>query len=404
MALLHDVNVTAQDTGSIDAFGRWRVSEPATLFDSNLIGGDNTFWWDEETNGTGASTASGSQASLAVSADGDFVVRQTFQRFKYQAGKSQLVLCTFNMNGNETGVTKRVGYFNSSTASPFTANIDGIYLESNGTNVGIVQGKDGSATRVAQTSWNVDPFDGTGPSGVTIDWTKANILLIDLEWLGVGRVRVGFVVDGKIYYAHAFNNANGVSSVYCLTANHSVRYEIRASGEVSGTLDQICASVQSEGGQEPVGLQVSASGPPSGISLTSGDAVLLVGVRINSASFQGTTAQILGASTMVSSNAYYRWLLCANPTYNGDSSGYPNWTTLGRGLQQSEGGSQYDVTDFGTILDQGWGATTNRVSSNPTNDGWRPGTSISGVDDEVWLALDVRSNGTYYGSLNAREL
>ena len=73
-----------------------------------------------------------------------------------------------------------------------------------------------------------------------------------MQWLGVGRVRVGFNINGVIYYAHYFNNANNLGSVYMSTPNLPVRYEVSSTGG-SVTLDQICCTVQSEGGNSQMG-------------------------------------------------------------------------------------------------------------------------------------------------------
>jgi hypothetical protein len=112
--------------------------------------------------------------------------------------------------------------------------------------------------KVAKSSWNVDKFDGTGPSKLTLDVTKAQIVFFDFEWLGVGSVRCGFVINGKLHLAHIFHNANSISTTYMTTAILPVRYEIEAKAALaaSATLKQICSTVISEGGyQQKTALQ-----------------------------------------------------------------------------------------------------------------------------------------------------
>lgn len=117
-------------------------------------------------------------------------------------------------------------------------------------------------TEVAQASWNLDKLDGTGKSGITLDITKSQIFMADIEWLGVGRVRMGFVIDGKIIYVHEFLNANSISTTYMSTANLPVRYEVIANGAVTGshTMKCICSQISSEGGASEIsGFPYSAT-------------------------------------------------------------------------------------------------------------------------------------------------
>lgn len=121
---------------------------------------------------------------------------------------------SFCFNSTPNGIRKRVGYFDDDS---------GIYLEVyNGSVKVVIRSKvSGSVvnTEVAQANWNLDKLDGSGPSRATLDITKAQILMIDLQWLGVGRVRIGFVVNGVTYYVHQFLHANKISTVYMSNAN-----------------------------------------------------------------------------------------------------------------------------------------------------------------------------------------
>ena len=136
-----------------------------------------------------------------TNASGSFVTRETTKVFAYQPGKSLLNLNTFVMSPAKTNLRQRVGYYGAN---------NGYYLELNNTTVSFVERSFVTGaivdTPVTQASWNVDPMNGSGPSGITLDLTKAQILFIDLEWLGVGTVRMGFVVDGNFYVCHKFHH------------------------------------------------------------------------------------------------------------------------------------------------------------------------------------------------------
>ena len=241
-----------------DAFGRLRVSQPYTLFDSqNRYGIDSQF--STSTAGSGAAThlSNESSVSMAVSTtSGDEVVRQTFRVFPYQPGKSLLLLATFKMDAAKTNLRQRVGYFG-------TAN--GVFLEQGANGITFVlrtstSGSVSDARYVAKASWNGDKLDGTGTSGLTLDLTKTQILFMDFEWLGVGSVRCGFVINGQFIVAHTFHNSNIETAVYMTTAILPVRYEITNTGTVasSSAMKQICSSVMSEGGYEAVSQEHAA--------------------------------------------------------------------------------------------------------------------------------------------------
>jgi len=239
---------------SVDAFGRLRVSNPYTLFDSqNRYQKDTQF--NETLTGSGTSTyvANESSVDLAVTtASGDKVVRQTNRVFPYQPGKSLEVLATFVMNAGKTNLRQRVGYFNTD---------NGVFFQVSGTTNSFVLRTNTSGTpsdvrTVNQADWNGDKLDGTGASGLTLDITKAQILYMDFEWLGVGSVRCGFIINGQIIICHTFNNANDIDKVYMTTAILPIRYEIENTGAAASasTLTQICSSVISEGGYDRNGL------------------------------------------------------------------------------------------------------------------------------------------------------
>jgi hypothetical protein len=235
-----------------DAFGRLRVSEPYTLFDSqNRYAKDNQF---SETTANGASITYDSNAStVLLSADttsGSKAVRQSLRVMPYQPGKGLLFLGTFVMAAAQTNLRQRVGYFNTS---------NGVFFQKSGsTNSFILRtstsGSPSDARTVDQASWNGDKLDGTGTSGLTLDTTKAQILWMDFEWLGVGSVRCGFIINGEYIVCHTFNNANDLDKVYMTTAILPVRYEIEALATLTtgATIKQVCSTVISEGGYAQV--------------------------------------------------------------------------------------------------------------------------------------------------------
>lgn len=237
---------------NLDAFGRLRVSNPVTLFDSqNLYLDGQQFSQILTANGTRTYVQNESSFNLTVTTvSGDSVVAQSKTTQAYQPGKSLLIMNTFAMATLKANLRQRVGYFTDN---------NGIFFEANGTTLNVVIRSKASGVvledRIAQSSWNGDKLNGTGPSGITLDPTLTQIFWCDIEWLGVGNVRCGFIINGEFIICHTFQHANipGNTKVYMTTATLNPRYEITNTGVTSGasTMKQICSTVISEGGYSP---------------------------------------------------------------------------------------------------------------------------------------------------------
>jgi len=351
-----------------DAFGRLRVSNPFSLFDSSHRYTDNNLW-DTLTSTGGTATFNANQGlvdlSVTTSANSE-VVRETKRVFAYLPGKSLLSLNTFVMATAKPNLRQRVGYFGVS---------NGIYLELNDTANSLCFVKRSSVsgslveTRISQqggvygvqdTGWSEDPLDGTGPSGITLDITKAQILHMDVEWLGVGSVRIGFIIDGKFIVCHIFKHANIVTSTYITTACLPIRYEIKNTGSTSSasTLKQICSTVISEGGYELRGTQQPVGTPITSPKLltVAGTYYPVVSLRLKSDRLDAI-ALVSEISIMGSgNNEKYQWSLFSNPTLTGGT-----WNSAGT---SSSVEYSLDVTSMtgGRALASGYMSASNQGS------------------------------------------
>jgi len=260
------------------------------LFDSKQIYDNQPLLWDDQAvSGAGTSSVHSvakARTQLGVSnTTAGKRTRQTFMRFNYEAGKSQLILMTMVVAGAGTGITARAGPFDDD---------NGMFLESDGgvTSMVIRSSTSGSPVdgSVAQASWNKDKLDGTGSSGVTLDIAKSQILFFDYEWLGVGRVRAGFVIDGLFIVAHEFLNANSTTEVYTSTPNLPLRYELENDGTgAAATLDHICSMVASEGGQERIGSVRYVSTAGAEVTATTENTIYaIVGLKLKAANVSST--------------------------------------------------------------------------------------------------------------------
>ena len=288
--------VTLKDGPQLDAFGRLRTSDSYTVFDAQQeYGLDTLRTWDATANGslaTGSSNGSVTSGSNAVgpinintrmcpitvsTTNGHYSILQSRQYTRYIPGKSHLVFIT-GIFAPDTGYSASIVRRTSTSGSVVDSS-------------------------VAQASWNIDMFDGTGPSGITLDFTKTQIMVIQAQWLGVGRVVVGFDVDGCLFPAHQFLNANSLTVPYTQTFNLPVRLEVRntsttttvsrtgyfdstngiflelsktAGSAPGGSTQFVCCSVQSEGGTTSRGFPVSAGNGVTTIGVTSRRPILSI--------------------------------------------------------------------------------------------------------------------------------
>jgi hypothetical protein len=351
--------ISYKNSPNVDAFGRLRVSTPFTLFDSSHRFDDNGLWSTATaTSGTATFNANQGLVDLAVtSASGSEVVRETTKVFSYQPGKSLLVMNTFVMSAAKTNLRQRVGYYGLQ---------NGLYLQLNNSTLSFVERSlvTGSVNEsvVNQSSWNVDKMDGTGASGITLDITKAQILFMDIEWLGLGTVRMGFVINGNFYVCHKFHHANIITSTYITTASLPIRYEITNTGATSGasTLKQICSTVLSEGGYQLNGLQQAVCIPvttPRNLAVA-GTFYPMVSIRLKASPNRLDAIVICTAiSVIATSSGHYNWQVIASGT-----------TTAGTWVDAPDDSSvQYNITGTsftgGRILASGFFSATNQGST-----------------------------------------
>jgi hypothetical protein len=148
--------------------------------------------------------------------------------------------------------------------------LNGIFFRMNGTTPEMVIRKGGVDTEiVAQSLWNVDKLDGTGASAIDIDFTKSQIFVADYQWLGVGRVRVGFSLNGRVYYTHYFTHLNELTGPYMFQPSLPVRWEIKNTGTTASVSSMmcICFSVYVEGSDFETGFDNSVSTGTTAITL-----------------------------------------------------------------------------------------------------------------------------------------
>lgn len=391
---LTDLNLL--DKNNFDAFGRLRVSQPFTLFDSqNRYASDPAF--DTSLTGSGTTTFLSNESSVRMdvtTASGDKVIRQTKRYFPYQPGKSLLVISTFVMAAAKTGLRQRVGYFDTN---------NGVFLQRENAELSFIirtytSGSPSDTRKVAQSSWNGDKLDGSGASGITIDTTKAQIMFMDFEWLGAGSVRVGFVIDGEYITAHTFDNANEVTAVYMQTATLPIRLEIEntALTASASSMKQICSSVMSEGGYEQMSVEQVARRTTTltGIGTSF---VPLVSIRLASDAL-GAVIIPKQIRVLPIANGDYEIALIKNATLTSASYDTTTFTNVDYDVSATAmTGGDVVLNEYATASNQSGAQSQNDLVYNFD---MQLGSTIAGTSDVYTLAVRILSGtGSAIGSL-----
>ena len=404
------IEISMLDSASIDAFARLRVSNPETIFDSKQIHSNQPLFWDDQ-QVSGAGTTSVWSQDTASSVMGVALntagkrTRQTFRRMNYQPGKSQLIFLTgtLSVSGGGTGIKRCMGYYDDE---------NGILMQDNaGVVTAIVRSNTtGSVVddSVVQADWNIDKMDGTGNSGITLDGTKSQILIIDFEWLAVGRVRIGFVYNGLPVYVHEFNHANLEAGAYMSTPNLPLRYEIENDGTgVASELEHICGTVISEGGTQDIGINHSIDNNNTPVVAAVGGTIYaLCGIKLDASHLDGV-AKILDKSVLETNTVDYQWMVLFNPVLAGTA---PTFTAHNNSFIDTAVGTAVNTVTLDAlthVLGTGYvkGGKESGATSDTLDSSLLLGSAIDGTPDEIWLCVKpLTANADFLGSILWREI
>lgn len=383
----------------LDAFQRLRVSNPFTIFENQMrYKEDGKFDTSLTGNATTQYNINESTLSLkTTTTSGDKVIRETKRVFPYQPGKSLLIMNTFVFSTLKTNLRQRVGYFGAD---------NGVYFEANGTELAFVvrskvTGTVSDSTRVTQSNWNGDTFDGQGASGRILDPTKSNIFWIDIEWLGVGDVRCGFIIHGEFVVAHTFHNDNINPTTYMTTACLPIRYEIENTGATVGAneMRQICSTVISEGGFQGRSLNYSIGRELTNLrDLPSANVMYpVLSIRLKPDRLDSIVLPDVIDLMGTTNNAIYRYQIRLNSSIPGN-----NWANV-----SVTGAVQYDTSatsvSGGTLLNSGYFVTGTKggaIEFGSLDDfNLQLGRTIDGVSDIFTVSVATDSPGADVGAI-----
>lgn len=311
---------------AFDAAGALEVSQKNILFNGVLHNNQHTDLFDTEVFNTGAVTYEQSKSAidLTVSAAGDYAISKTLRHFPYFAGKSQRIDLTFAGMGVQALVEKRRGYFSPSTSAPYTAKRDGIYLYMDGTTHRLIVSNAGfEHLNVERSNWD-DPLDGTGPSGVTVDFDNFTIFSFDFLWLGGKAVRFFVSYGTQVINFHTYeHSASGATGVMMQSPFQPIWTEIRSIGG-AGSMTDFCTTVATEADTEGVGFSRSRDVGDSFVNCASPTVdYMICAIRLKDKNAEATVLSI-EATEVAKKTMRYRVLL--DPVIAGPAL---TWASMG---------------------------------------------------------------------------
>ena len=294
--------------------------------------------FDELITGTASATHEPylGMVKLEVGGDaGDEVIRQTNRVQRYIPGRQAEVAMSMIFGTPTTGVRRRFGLFDELNGFFFEDSGDGTYrctLRRN-TAGGIVE------ESFARDEWNVDPLDGTGPSGITADPTAIQHMTIEFEWYGAGMVEWNFVIDNNKYPIHRIYHANTHDHPWAAKAALPIRIELTNVAGTAGThtFYQGSHSMTVEAITELLGRQNSVSNAITGKTLTTANTFYpLVAIRLKSDSLDSVVLpDEFSGATLDNTNIFVRAI--ENPTITGGT-----WVSMG-----DDSAVEYNLTATG---------------------------------------------------------
>lgn len=398
--VLSNVTVTGDVTLSsyTDASGRLSISQAYPLLEAKFVGSIGDPRTVTTTTGTGVVTYDSNRTSMTLgltSGVGTALVR-TRTRAVYQTGKSLLSAVGFSFSDAQSNLVQRVGYYDDK---------NGIFLQSSGSVISIVRRSTASGSVVDEvvprSNWNVDKFDGTGPSGINSNFYGPQTFICELVYVGVGRAQVGIFGDGVFRVAHVFQSTDGPAYSPILgNATLPVRWETSSSGALSTTakLEAFGCAVGLDGGSEPRGVLRTVE---SSWDVGPNEVVEILAVRVRSSYSEFASAAVQRISMLTSSGVMWRLVMNATVTSPGvwsnaaeDGSSAIEFTT-----------TRTSETGTGRIIASGF-ISGSAMSQDFGLNEFFSGTGADGKSDVISLEITGfnGSSDTWRASMSVKEI
>jgi hypothetical protein len=402
-----------------DAFNKLRVTNPFTLIDLKYPNDNSTqekylsnyLMIDYLESGTGNISKTFGKGNAIYEIEGDnstsSLISQSRKYCNYQPGKSLLFLasCLIKPSSNtSTDYQGYVGYFDD---------LNGLFFKNDSGTISInLRSNDSGSpvdTTIIQNNWNIDTLDGNGKSGINLNFNKTQLFVIDFEWLGVGRIRFGFYINGQIYYCHQISNVNELEKPYMSTPNLPIRFQLDVNDNGDAKLIQICSTVISEGGYNPIGRSFSVNNGLTSILVDSTETNLLA-ITGNDNYYHHniipTYINIIAGSN--DSVLYFVKII-----FNGTDSSIWSDVDLNNSVVKYSTGSDINITyntDNSIIIDSSYAIGKNTVNfndlSNTFNSINQLTSDINNIPDIILISAQKVSGGStdIYSSLSWQEV
>ncbi|ASV44176.1 hypothetical protein PBI_SCTP2_161 [Salicola phage SCTP-2] len=398
MAYINPNKVEYTNNSQVDALNRLRTTTIKTMFDSPLKYNKEEFLWDEKIFNGGSSSYNNTEnlVDLEVYTTGDRVIRQSRQYFYFQSGKSHVGMLSTNLKQDSANVEKEVGFFDDN---------NGLFFRYDGynDNISLVLRSDitGTVTEqvIQKSNWSLDKMDGTGPSKINLDFTNMQLFYFDFAWTGIGRLRVGVVINGEVHYVEQFEAANTQPTNSFGTPSLPIRFEITSNGDNS-VLKQQASSILVEGDYDKRGIQTSVNTGLDSVRVSG--RTPLISLRLKS---EYNRAQIIPNSIKLLqdslfSTIYYEVIMRPD-TFDGIT-----WNSMSE-LMISEYNTDAENVSGGLLLNSGYIPTRMGMPLSLDLETILPlGSDIDGNTDIISVIAQNASgnNAPVYASLTFREI
>lgn len=168
-------------------FNELRVARKFPIVELTSVYGVSALRDIVTTTGGGTVTNDATEYSVSTTASGvDSAILESALRGRYEPGFA-----------GEAGIGVRIPTAPTGTQIARWGMFDtenGAFFGSTSTNIFVAIRRGGVDTVINQSAWNVDPLDGTGPSGATLSLARGNIYQVVFTWYGYGVIEFRVVL------------------------------------------------------------------------------------------------------------------------------------------------------------------------------------------------------------------
>lgn len=378
--------------------GRIRISSQRSQSAYLQINQKDDVRFDEKDSGGGeTSVYEGdgiSSVNMTVAANNEYVVRQSKEWGYYYPGKPLKIELTASNFQNQTNVTKRLGYFSSSIVAPYSANLDGFFFESDGTDHYACLYRNGTEVfKVASGNWlNQDMLVNFNPANF-------NFYVIEFLYLGGAAVVFSVLTEFGLVEIYRYSHILVDNSTFVKSPNQPVRYEIRSSGG-AGSFNHICSDIATEGDRnDEISISRAALTSSNPITTLSEDVrYAMLGIRLKP-SLRNIVTDIYGVSVLTANADDVLVELFAGGTLAANDSGVgfvddpDSSLQILNGFDVQAAGDVADLVHSGGIRLLAFLLTGNAEKEGILRNSRRLGSLIDGVTDEVYLCVTPITNG-----------